>query len=61
MCAANAVVIRDPRNNRSLDKKRSRGRIDGMVALAMATHLAVAKSHEQHVYQVPVDRLLETV
>jgi phage terminase large subunit-like protein len=62
MCAANAVVHLDARANRTLDKKRSRGRIDGMVALAMATSLAVAKSHEKHVYnQVPIDRILETV
>jgi phage terminase large subunit-like protein len=61
MCAANAVVRMDERANRTLDKKRSRGRIDGMVALAMATSLAVAKSHEKHVYQVPIERILETV
>jgi phage terminase large subunit-like protein len=62
MCAANAVVHVDARLNRTLDKKRSRGRIDGMVALAMATSLAVAKSHEKHVYnQVPIERILETV
>lgn len=40
MCAANAVVTRDPAGNRKLDKARSRGRIDGMVALAMATGIA---------------------
>jgi phage terminase large subunit-like protein len=61
MCAANAVVKMDERANRTLDKKRSRGRIDGMVALAMATSLAVAKSAEKHVYQVPIDRILEKV
>lgn len=36
MCAANAVAVRDPAGNRKLDKVKSRGRIDGMVALAMA-------------------------
>jgi phage terminase large subunit-like protein len=36
MCAANTVATADPANNRKLDKARSRGRIDGMVALAMA-------------------------
>lgn len=40
MCAANSVVTRDPAGNRKLDKVRSRGRIDGMVALAMATGIA---------------------
>jgi phage terminase large subunit-like protein len=36
MCAANAVVRRDEAGNRKLDKHRATGRIDGMVALAMA-------------------------
>lgn len=34
-CAANAVVTTDEAGNRKLNKKRSTGRIDGMVALAM--------------------------
>ena len=38
MCAANAIVIKDPSGNRKLDKSKSTGRIDGMVALAMAFH-----------------------
>jgi phage terminase large subunit-like protein len=36
MCAANAVTTSDPAGNRKLDKKKATGRIDGMVALAMA-------------------------
>ena len=36
MCAANAVATRDPAGNRKLDKSKANGRIDGMVALAMA-------------------------
>lgn len=36
MCAANAVERRDPSNNRMLDKSKATGRIDGLVALAMA-------------------------
>lgn len=40
MCAANAVVKTNEAGDRKLDKKRSRGRIDGMVALAMATEAA---------------------
>ena len=35
-CAANARVQTDPAGNRKLDKARSAGRIDGMVALTMA-------------------------
>ncbi len=42
MCAANAVVKTDPSGNRKLDKARSAGRIDGMVALAMARGAAAA-------------------
>ena len=36
MCAANAVVCKDPAGGRKLDKSKATGRIDGMVALAMA-------------------------
>jgi phage terminase large subunit-like protein len=39
MCAANAVAISDPAGNRKLDKSKSTGRIDGIVALAMASGL----------------------
>lgn len=35
-CAANAMTTRDPSGNRKLDKSKATGRIDGMVALAMA-------------------------
>ena len=40
MCASNAVIDRDPAGNRKLSKKRSSGRIDGMVALTMAFGVA---------------------
>jgi phage terminase large subunit-like protein len=40
MCAANAVVVSDPSGNRKLAKDKSSGRIDGMVALAMAMGVA---------------------
>lgn len=36
MCAANAVAVQDPAGGRKMAKDKSRGRIDGMVALAMA-------------------------
>ena len=42
MCAANAVVKTDEAGSRKLDKKRSRGRIDGMVSLTMACEVANA-------------------
>jgi len=35
-CAANAVIEQDPAGNRKLAKNKSSGRIDGLVALAMA-------------------------
>jgi phage terminase large subunit-like protein len=40
MCAANATVQSDPAGNRKLSKIKSHGRIDGMVALAMASSVA---------------------
>ena len=40
MCAANATVQMDPAGNRKLSKLKSHGRIDGMVALAMAASVA---------------------
>ena len=39
-CAANAKVESDGQENRCFDKKRSRGRIDGMVTIAMAVGAA---------------------
>jgi len=44
MCASNAVIARDPAGNRKLDKKRSTGRIDGMIALVMAFGVAPLKT-----------------
>ena len=40
MCASNATVQADPAGNRKLSKIKSHGRIDGMVALAMAMSVA---------------------
>jgi phage terminase large subunit-like protein len=51
MCAANAVVKMDEAGNRKLDKKRSRGRIDGMVALAMASAVLEEDTKQGRVYQ----------
>lgn len=42
MCAANAIAVRDAAGNRKLDKSKSTGRIDGIVALAMAIGSASA-------------------
>lgn len=46
MCAQNAVVTMDPAGNRKLVKGKSRGRIDGMVALTMAMSAAVEERGE---------------
>lgn len=40
-CAGNAQVVADGQKNRAFDKKASRGRIDGLVTLAMATGAAL--------------------
>jgi phage terminase large subunit-like protein len=53
MCAANAVVKTDEVGNRKLDKKKSRGRIDGMVALAMSVAMAYEHMNERRVFSVP--------
>ncbi len=41
-CAANAIAVKDPAGNRKLDKAKSTGRIDGLVAMAMAMGVATA-------------------
>ena len=48
MCAANAVVQQDPAGNRKLAKDKSNGRIDGMVALAMAIAAATGEAVEEY-------------
>jgi phage terminase large subunit-like protein len=53
MCAANAVVETDPAGNRKLTKKKSRGRIDGMVALTMAMSVALtAETRKEPEFQM---------
>jgi len=46
MCAANAMIVRDPANNRKLDKAKAAGRIDGLVALTMAMGIACSQSED---------------
>lgn len=46
MCAANAVVIKDAAGNRKLDKSKSTGRIDGLVAEVMAHGAVTMKADE---------------
>ncbi len=40
MCAANAVITKDPTGARKLDKSHATGRIDGLQAMAMAFGIA---------------------
>jgi phage terminase large subunit-like protein len=47
MCAVNAVTQTDPAGNRKLAKNKSHGRIDGMVALAMARGVAGEYAEER--------------
>lgn len=54
MCAANAVALPDPAGNRKLDKSKATGRIDGMVALAMAEGVALGEAEEAPSYQFMV-------
>jgi len=58
MCMANAVVKSDEAGGRKLDKKRSRGRIDGAVALAMACAVANESQGSRPVYKVDLDSIL---
>ncbi|MBN9461156.1 MAG: terminase large subunit [Burkholderiales bacterium] len=52
MCAANAVVVKDPAGSRKLDKARTTGRIDGMQALAMAIGAAAATEVTQPITSI---------
>jgi phage terminase large subunit-like protein len=51
MCAANAKVTTDPAGNRKLDKSKATGRIDGMVALAMAIGVSNQESQEKSFWE----------
>lgn len=48
MCAANAVIAKDPSGNRKLDKAKATGRIDGLVALTMAFGATVLAAGEEN-------------
>lgn len=49
--AANAIVLTDPAGNRKLDKAKSTGRIDGMVALTMAVRVATEHVDLGNIYE----------
>ncbi len=54
MCCENSIVVMDDAGNRKLSKKKSTGRIDGMVSLAMALFVAVNAPPEEPDYQMMV-------
>lgn len=58
MCAGNAIATMDPAGGRKLDKKKSTGRIDGIVALCMALSLA-AEDMNDPVFPVDLRNILE--
>lgn len=52
MCAANAITVKDPAENRKFTKSKATGRIDGMQALAMAVGvMPMAVPTEVSVYE----------
>lgn len=61
MCAANAVVKSDDAGNRKLSKAASRGRIDGMVALAMAASMAEEDMNQGPVFPVDLKSIVEDI
>jgi phage terminase large subunit-like protein len=54
-CAANAALIEDGQKNRAFDKKRSRGRIDGVVTIAMGAGAADGMELEEKPMPSPWD------
>ena len=50
MCAANAIVVKDPAGSRKLDKSKTTGRIDGLQAMAQAFGVAAQSVDDQEVY-----------
>ena len=50
MCAANAIVIKDPAGGRKLDKSKATGRIDGLQAMAQAFGVAAQATEQSEIY-----------
>lgn len=50
-CASNAVAVSDPAGNRKLDKKKSTGRIDGIIGVTMAMGVAQSAPEQKPVGQ----------
>lgn len=50
MCAANAVIVKDPAGGRKLDKSKATGRIDGLQAMAQAFGVAAQNIEQTDAY-----------
>lgn len=50
MCAANAIIIKDPAGGRKLDKGKATGRIDGLQAMAQAFGVAAQATEQTEIY-----------
>lgn len=53
LCAANAVITKDPAGNRKFDKHKATGRIDGIVAATIAIGVSIAKDEEEEYSDSP--------
>lgn len=51
MCANNSMLTKNPAGDRKLEKMKSSGRIDGMVALAMAAGIAEREHDKQGTFE----------
>lgn len=61
MCAINSVAVADPAGNRKLEKRKSTGRIDGMVALAMAIGISAKEEITKKVSEEDIDDFLDSI
>lgn len=59
MCAANAIAKTDEAGNRKLDKKKSNGRIDGIVGLTQALAILSEQANDTAVFETDVEDFLE--
>jgi phage terminase large subunit-like protein len=48
VCAANAIIKTDAQGNQMFDKARGRGRMDGMVSMAMAIGASAASDDDMN-------------
>ncbi len=61
MCAINSVAVADPAGNRKLEKRKSTGRIDGMVALAMAVGVSCKEDVKRLPTSEEIDGFLDSM